>query len=342
MNLIHVLLSKTIAKLKGSKVLQNMMEKPIPLGKLSQMGVFVDSNNKSHILYDNLRNIIKPGASKSVSLKTVVKDRAYHLHRLKAAKSDIASISGLINAAGKQVKDATILEVGCDIGYLCYALAKDGAAQVQGVDTTVYKSSATSLTQELFQSNLDHERKNIQNIVQVNNVSFKEDDICNSALPSNYFDIILSFDVLEHVSDPQKAFIQIQRILKPGGIAVHKYNPFFSINGGHSACTLDFLWGHVRLNDEDFVKYIQQVRPQEQTSAEAFFFHGLNRMSLSDTKEFSVNAGLDLLGCIQMAKKQTLKMLNANILKECKHNYKNISIEDLTTVNVIIVQKKPE
>lgn len=42
-------------------------------------------------------------------------------------------------------------------------------------------------------------------------------DIQATSFPENYFQIVISEDVLEHVPDPSKAFCEIRRILKPGG-----------------------------------------------------------------------------------------------------------------------------
>ncbi len=41
-------------------------------------------------------------------------------------------------------------------------------------------------------------------------------------LPSNYFDIIYSDNVLEHLPNPEKSFNEIQRLLKPGGVFIAK------------------------------------------------------------------------------------------------------------------------
>jgi ubiquinone/menaquinone biosynthesis C-methylase UbiE len=38
--------------------------------------------------------------------------------------------------------------------------------------------------------------------------------------PSNSFDIVVCFDVLEHVADPQAVLAEMYRVLKPGGVAL--------------------------------------------------------------------------------------------------------------------------
>ncbi len=49
------------------------------------------------------------------------------------------------------------------------------------------------------------------------NVTFVKGDIENIPLPDNSYDVIISNCVLNLVPDKQKAFAEIQRVLKPGG-----------------------------------------------------------------------------------------------------------------------------
>ena len=45
----------------------------------------------------------------------------------------------------------------------------------------------------------------------------RHEDVRKTSFPSDYFDFVLSSDVLEHVPNPEEAFVEIHRILKPGG-----------------------------------------------------------------------------------------------------------------------------
>lgn len=59
-------------------------------------------------------------------------------------------------------------------------------------------------------------------------------DICNNnsgIIADNYFDVVICTEVLEHVTDPFAAVLELQRILKPGG-QVFVTTPFnFRIHG---------------------------------------------------------------------------------------------------------------
>jgi len=61
------------------------------------------------------------------------------------------------------------------------------------------------------------------------NLTVVADDITASNLQSNYFDLVLCTEVIEHIADSQSALNEIQRILKPDGVAIittpQKYSP---------------------------------------------------------------------------------------------------------------------
>ena len=50
-----------------------------------------------------------------------------------------------------------------------------------------------------------------------------------SSVASESMDVIVSWEVLEHITSPNDAFKEMARILKKGGFAFHEYNPFFSV-----------------------------------------------------------------------------------------------------------------
>jgi SAM-dependent methyltransferase len=48
----------------------------------------------------------------------------------------------------------------------------------------------------------------------------RSEDLQDLTFPNNYFDVLCVLDVFEHIADPWKAFAEISRVLKRGGVAV--------------------------------------------------------------------------------------------------------------------------
>jgi SAM-dependent methyltransferase len=70
--------------------------------------------------------------------------------------------------------------------------------------------------------------------------------------PSDYFDLVLSHEVLEHVQDDQQAVNEIIRVLKPGGRLI-----LFVPNRGYPYETHGIYWkGEYKFGNKLFVNYL--------------------------------------------------------------------------------------
>ncbi|MCK4662954.1 MAG: class I SAM-dependent methyltransferase [Bacteroidales bacterium] len=339
------ILKFAINKAKRSKLIQSLFEAPINITSLEKFGEFSDRYGNNFDLFNGLRSKLRPGWERILERKESQLPEDPHIYQKKANEGRITveKIIPIINTFTSGIDNKTVLEIGCHSGAALYSLAEKGAKEVVGSEFSGYKIDSVGEERKIDEVN--EELKEYRNRVssffkKSNNVRFVDDDICNSNLPSNYFDIICSWDVLEHLSNPETAFQNISRIIKPGGIVIQEYNPFFSLNGGHSLCTLDFLWGHVRLNEYDFVRYINEIRPNETEPAKSFYLEGLNRMTISDLKIYSKQAGLKIESIFKFTKEQHLRMLSNNILKQCQTVYPKLNAIDLVTPRIIIVHKK--
>lgn len=70
--------------------------------------------------------------------------------------------------------------------------------------------------------------------------------------PANYFDLLLSHEVLEHVRDDRQAVLEMARVLKPGGRLL-----LFVPNRGYPFETHGIYWqGKYRFGNKLFVNYL--------------------------------------------------------------------------------------
>lgn len=86
---------------------------------------------------------------------------------------------------------------------------------------------------------------------------YPEQNMLSLKFPDDSFDFVLSDQVLEHVAgQPQKAFDECRRVLRPGGIAVHTtcfINPVHGAPGDYWRFTPEAL----RLMAKDFSEIIE-------------------------------------------------------------------------------------
>lgn len=102
--------------------------------------------------------------------------------------------------AGKFVKNKIVLDAGSGSGFGSKKLLKAGAKKVYGIDI-----SPDSI-------------KYCQNKYQDKRLIFKRQSLANLDFPDNFFDLVVAFEVIEHIDKHEKALDEIFRVLKPGGI----------------------------------------------------------------------------------------------------------------------------
>lgn len=94
-------------------------------------------------------------------------------------------------------KDSSILEVGCSGGALLQDLKRSGFIHNYGIDISK-QAIALCLS------------KGLENVFQA--------DACKLPFSSNFFDIIIASDILEHVEDDCAAVQEWTRVLKKNGV----------------------------------------------------------------------------------------------------------------------------
>jgi 2-polyprenyl-6-hydroxyphenyl methylase/3-demethylubiquinone-9 3-methyltransferase len=94
-----------------------------------------------------------------------------------------------------------ILDVGCGGGFTCEFMAARNA-QVFGIDQSQACIEAAKKHAAFSNLNIEYQH------------SFSE----NLPYSTNFFDIVICVDVLEHVADLERTIAEIHRVLKPGGL----------------------------------------------------------------------------------------------------------------------------
>src|SRR3989344_962582 len=97
------------------------------------------------------------------------------------------------------------LEAGCGMGYWCFYVSEKYKIKSVGVD--IAPKTIAKLN--------DHCRKEKHTLA-----SFLVDDLNNSNLPKNKFDMFVSLGVIEHFEDSGCMMRNLYNLLKPGGIGI--------------------------------------------------------------------------------------------------------------------------
>ncbi len=172
-------------------------------------------------------------------------------------------------------------------------------------------------------------------------VSLVSADIAEADLGDNRFGAIYSWQTFEHILDPAEAFQRIAAMLAPGGLAFIEYNPFYSLDGGHWAATIDIPWAHVRLAHTDLDRAIHTLHPGRPEWAAPFVRDGINRMTHADLLAFASQAGLQLEAFLPRVRTEDVMLLDADILQAIRRDDDRPTLTDLTSRMVRGVFRKP-
>lgn len=307
-------------------------------------------NSRDYEFIEGLRDVIKPDWREMLS---PAKPRVIAINPLNYLPMVTKSERELENA-GETLVGKNILEIGCGFGDRCYLMAKYEGTKVHGIDVdeyTVYQSPDINVwspeDMEFIHNKIASVREQVskkfpENIAR--KVTFSTESI-EQYTTSDPHDVIISFDVLEHILDLDSAFRQMAGSLKTGGILSHEYNPFFSLNGGHSLCTLDFYYGHCILSKEDFQRYIEEIRPQEEKIAVNFYNKCLNRATRKDIRELVGKYGLEIISeknssPFTSPEIVVRKELERDILPNVVKIYPKVEVEDLLYNSVHLIMRK--
>ena len=324
------------------------------IAKDTVFGFFTDSFGNRMELLSGLRDRIKPSwrimINPAYTVIQVPPTKTRELTIKKQTKA-LTRIENFLQTQSLSFVGKEILEIGAYDGSSAYAFASFGAKKVLATDMAAYYINQTPggvVSQDAIakkNKELDQIRNAYANTIDqkdVPKVSFIEDDITVSSVASASMDVIVSWEVLEHITNPNDAFKEMARILKPGGYAFHEYNPFFSVDGGHSLCTLDFPWGHARLSDADFERYVEELRPHEKEVSLSFFKNNLNRMTLSHLKDAMTQNGLEPVSIIPWYSEEDQAALTNTMLNQCKQIHPTVEHVDLVAPIVWVLCKKKE
>jgi SAM-dependent methyltransferase len=158
-----------------------------------------------------------------------------HLHRYAVAK--------------RFVKNKTVLDIACGEGFGA-AFFSEEAKEVVGIDLD---------EPTIAKARVKYARENL---------AFKAGSVTSIPCQDHYFDVVVSFETLEHVSEHNKMLEEIKRVLRPGGIfivstpnkeqysdASHYSNPFHlkELYEPEFRKLVDFHFKQVRYFRQDFV-----------------------------------------------------------------------------------------
>lgn len=157
---------------------------------------------------------------------------------------DILTYVGLPHAVAGR-----ILDVGGGGGVHSALLAREGARVIctDFIDQNARYGGAFMqlLHEKMARHQLDFDLRAME---------FHAADAMDMPYRDNNFDMVVSFNALEHIPCPDRAVAEMLRVLKPGGLLYITFDPMWSCDSGsHFGHRVPLPWQHLIDSDDEFV-----------------------------------------------------------------------------------------
>ena len=161
------------------------------------------------------------------------------------------------------LKNKTVLDIGCGLGPTCYYAVLNGAAKVIGVD--------------IRPKDIEFAKSKISEYPNYRDkVEFK----LLENLYSAQFDIVLSKDSFEHYQKPEQFMQVLKGYLKPDGKMIIGFSPFWkSPYGAHTWSLSRWPWIHVTFPEYVVLSELRRYLENDNISYENWA-SGLNKMTV--------------------------------------------------------------
>ena len=164
------------------------------------------------------------------------------------------------------LRDRSVVEIGCGFGALCVVAARFGARNVLGVEL---EESGAETARSLVAENFPDLSRRVE-FTDYRSIETREMD--------EQFDIVLSQNCFEHYSRPEEVLKRMIALLRPGGMLYAGFGPLWeSPFGSHLSSICRIPWAHLWAG-EQLIREHNRVRAHDQRDSwEAL---GLNRAGL--------------------------------------------------------------
>ena len=196
---------------------------------------------------------------------------SYRYDPLSVWQRGTARASALIGTAGLAEPGAAVLEAGCGDGTTGYLLHCYGHRVVL-TDLADWRDG------------------------RARRVPFVQADLCGGLpLRADYYDLVCSFNALEHVADPEAAFDELIRVCKPGGTVHLKFGPLYpSAWGLHAYKTIPIPWVQYLFPARDIEARLQEVGIRD-LGTEREELQPLNQWHLAQFRRLWERSGCEVL-----------------------------------------------
>ena len=120
-------------------------------------------------------------------------------------------------------------------------------------------------------------------------------DATSMAFGDASHDLLISRSAIEHIASVEKAFDEIARVVRPGGLIYLSTDPYFSPRGCHKSGIVDIPWAHASLSLDEFRRFVTESEGPDQALRRCRRLETLNPYTIREWRERIEACPFDIL-----------------------------------------------
>ncbi|HEY7447640.1 MAG TPA: class I SAM-dependent methyltransferase [Vicinamibacterales bacterium] len=191
---------------------------------------------------------------------------------------------------GGRIEGARVLDVGCGDGIHCLLMALWPVRSVAGIDMELPLLEAVErrdrvrrLTSEVCAAS--RLGSNLDAVLERLPLQFFKMDASAMAFQDGTYDLLVSRSAIEHIRAVEKAFDEMARVVRPGGLIYLSTDPYFFPRGCHKSGVVDIPWAHARLTLDEYRRFVTEREGHDQARRRCRRLETLNPYTLREWRE---------------------------------------------------------
>ena len=191
---------------------------------------------------------------------------------------------------GGRIEGARVLDVGCGDGINCLLTALWPVRSVVGIDMELPLLEAVE-RRELVRrltSQVCREAQltgDLDEILEQLPVRLLKMDATAMAFDDDSYDLLISRSAIEHIVPVEKAFEEMARVVRPGGLIYLSTDPYFSPRGCHKTGVVDIPWAHASLSLEEYRRFVTESEGEDRALRRCRRLETINPYTIREWRE---------------------------------------------------------
>jgi SAM-dependent methyltransferase len=162
------------------------------------------------------------------------------------------------------LEGARVLDVGCGDGANCTLLGSEPVSLAVGLDLHLPRFApgdegqrARMLLERVADAGAER-GQSATALLSDRRVCFIQMDATRLGFRPESFDVVMSRSAAEHIQPIERALVEIERAVRPGGLIYLGIDPFYWLRGCHKRGVVDIPFAHARLSLEEYRRFVAE------------------------------------------------------------------------------------